>query len=75
MNLCAVIGWFVAESHLAAYLLAVLFKGNVTLPSVYLRQKWVSSGINIHYTPNDAISGNILLLTVHSSSVELLQIT
>lgn len=63
----------VAESHLAAYLLAVLFKGNLTLPLVYLSQKWVSGGINIHYTPNDEISGNVFLLTVHLSLAELLQ--
>lgn len=65
MKPCAVIGWLAAESQLAAYLLAVLFRGNVTLPSVHLSQKWVSGGVNILYTPNDAISGNILLLTVH----------
>lgn len=71
MNLWPVIGCLVAENGLAVYLLAVMFKANITLPSVYLSQKWVTGGINIHYTPNDAISGNILI--VHSSSVELLQ--
>lgn len=70
--MCAAIGWFAAASQLAAYLLALMFKGNVTLPSVYLRQKWVRGGINIHYTPNDAISGNIPVLTVRSLSVEQL---
>lgn len=48
-------------------------KGNLTLPLVYLSQKWVSAGINIHYKPNDEISVNIFLLTVPLSLGELLQ--
>lgn len=66
--LCAAIGWLVAENQLAVYLLAAMFKGNVTLPSVYLSQKWVSGGINIHYTENDEKSGNIPSLSTHQWS-------
>lgn len=32
--------------------LAVMFKGNVTLPLVLLAQKWVTGGINIHCLEN-----------------------
>lgn len=71
MNPCAVIGCFVAQSHV--YLLAALFKGNVTLPSVSISQKWVSGGIYIHCTPNDEITRNILLRPVHSPSDKLQQ--
>lgn len=50
------------------YLLAAMFKGNVTLPSVYLSQKWVSGGINIHYTENDEKPGNIPSMSTHQWS-------
>lgn len=66
--LCAAIGWFVGESQLAVHLLAAMFKGNVTLPSVYLSQKWVSGGINIHYTKNDEKPGNIPSMSTHQWS-------
>lgn len=50
------------------HLLAAMFKGNVTLPSVYLSQKWVSGGINIHYTENDEKPGNIPSMSTHQWS-------
>ena len=75
---------WLATAWICALWLAGLLQGIIWLRTSWLcclkrksdlSQKWVSGGINIHYTPNDAISGNIRLLTVHSSSEEPLQCT
>lgn len=62
--------WLVCcrESAGCVYLLAPMFKGNVTLPSVDLSQKWVSGGINIHYTENEEECGNIPSVSTHQWS-------
>lgn len=67
--------WLVccSESAGCVYLLAPMFKGNVTLPSVDLSQKWVSGGINIHYTENEEESGNIPSVSTHQWSCRALR--